>query len=88
MGAESMDDLIESTYSSGRMKRYRVGTQELLEGMDIALETMRVGEISKFLLTSDYGFGANGVPLTDTDVIPPGWVLIYNLFCRNLILWI
>lgn len=71
MGAEYMDDIIESTYETNNARRFRVGAGEMIPAMDLGLATMRVGEISKFLSTSDYAFGKLGVPLTG-KVIPAG----------------
>ncbi len=71
IGAEFMDDLIESTYETNNVRRYRVGANELIPAMDLGIATMRVGEISKFLATSEYAYGKLGAPMPG-KVIPGG----------------
>jgi len=45
-----------------RVVKLRVGNGEMIEGVDIALVTMRKGEFSRFLIKPDYAFGERGSP--------------------------
>jgi len=69
---EGMDDILESTYAGNRPRHYRVGQTGVVQILDVALQNMRVGEISKFLGISDTAFGKMGVPLDDGRDIPQG----------------
>ncbi|CAL8075714.1 unnamed protein product [Orchesella dallaii] len=71
LSAEFVDDLIESTYKKRRPARFRLGAGEVLTILDVGTQTMRVGEISKFLATSELGYGKQGVPLENNGCIPP-----------------
>ncbi|ODM91282.1 Inactive peptidyl-prolyl cis-trans isomerase FKBP6 [Orchesella cincta] len=70
IGCEFMDDIIESTYIKRKPARFRIGGGEVLHILELATATMKIGETSKFLGTSDIGYGKMGVPLDDTKVIP------------------
>ncbi|CAL8128565.1 unnamed protein product [Orchesella dallaii] len=70
ISAEFVDDVIDSTYERRRAARFRLGAGEVLPILDVGTQTMRVGEISKFLGTSDLGYGNMGVPLENNGFIP------------------
>ena len=42
--------------------RFRLGTGEVIDGQDVAVATMRKGEVSKFLIKPDYAYLAMGIP--------------------------
>ena len=49
----------DSTAYSSAFK-FAVGKGTVVKGFDIAVLSMHVGEISKFILTSDYAYGSTG----------------------------
>ncbi|XP_071790726.1 inactive peptidyl-prolyl cis-trans isomerase FKBP6-like [Asterias amurensis] len=59
---EYSDDPYDSTRLRNRPEKYRLGEGKVIEGLDVAISTMRKGEISQFLVKPEYAFGAMGVP--------------------------
>ena len=41
--------------------RFHLGQGEVIEGWDVAVSTMRTGELSRFLISPEYAFGEFGV---------------------------
>lgn len=65
--AEGNDEPIDATGNIDVLKCHKLGDGELLLGVEIAVKTMRVGEISSFLFEPEYAYGEIGSPPS----IPP-----------------
>jgi FKBP-type peptidyl-prolyl cis-trans isomerase len=46
----------------GRELRFHLGNGEVIEGQEVAVSTMRKGEVSKFLIKPEYAYLSMGVP--------------------------
>ncbi len=54
---------------------FNLGAGEVIQGWDIGVEGMKIGEKRKLTIPSDLGYGANGVG----DAIPPNSTLIFEV---------
>ncbi|KAG0010174.1 FK506 binding protein proline rotamase rapamycin-binding protein [Entomortierella chlamydospora] len=52
-----------------------IGVGQLIKGWDEGVPEMSLGERAKLVITSDYGYGAHGVP----GLIPPNATLIFDV---------
>ena len=59
---EYADEPFDSTRLQNNVKKFRVGQGEVIEGFDVAVSTMRKGELSRFLIAPEYGFMDCGAP--------------------------
>eukprot|EP00057_Strongylocentrotus_purpuratus_P001741 XP_001201219.3 PREDICTED: inactive peptidyl-prolyl cis-trans isomerase FKBP6 [Strongylocentrotus purpuratus] len=59
---EYSDEPYDSTRLRNRPERCKLGAGSVIPGMDLALSTMRTGEMSKFLIHPDHAYGKLGVP--------------------------
>lgn len=59
---EYSDEPYDSTRLRNRPERCKLGAGSVIAGMDLALSTMRTGEMSKFLIHPDHAYGKLGVP--------------------------
>ena len=55
-------------FAKGNKEQFIVKDGSLIKGWDIAIESMRIGEISKVTILNSYAYGTKGV----SPVIPPG----------------
>ncbi|CAG0889599.1 unnamed protein product [Darwinula stevensoni] len=69
---------VDSTYLRGKMEGFRLGTQKVIPGLELAVGSMRKGEKSQFLIHHKYAFGKKGCP----PRIPSEAML---LFCVELL---
>ncbi|XP_071944014.1 inactive peptidyl-prolyl cis-trans isomerase FKBP6-like [Antedon mediterranea] len=59
---EYSDEPYDSSRLRNRPQHFRLGSGEVIPGMDVAVSTMRKGELSQFLVSFEYAFGEKGVP--------------------------
>ena len=59
---EYADEPFDSTRLQNNVKKFRVGQGEVIEGFDVAVSTMRKGELSRFLISPAYGYMHYGAP--------------------------
>ena len=59
---EYADEPFDSTRLQNTVKKFRVGQGEVIEGFDLAVSTMKKGELSRFLISPEYGFRDYGAP--------------------------
>ena len=55
-------------FAKGNKEQFIVKDGSLIKGWDIAIESMRIGEVSKISIANSYAYGAKGV----SPIIPPG----------------
>jgi FKBP-type peptidyl-prolyl cis-trans isomerase len=59
-------------FAKGNKEQFIVKDGSMIKGWDIAIESMRIGEVSKVTILNPYAYGSKGV----TAVIPPGsWTI-------------
>ena len=58
----------KTPFAKGNKEQFIVKDGSLIKGWDIAIESMRIGEVSKISISNSYAYGAKGV----SPVIPPG----------------
>ena len=57
--------------------QFRCGdTAQTIEGLEIALKMMRVGEKAKIIIPSQLAFGNNG---SSTGIVPPYTTVVYEV---------
>ncbi|XP_033123344.1 inactive peptidyl-prolyl cis-trans isomerase FKBP6-like [Anneissia japonica] len=59
---EFSDEPYDSSRLRNKPQHFKLGEGEVIPGMDIAVSTMKKGEMSQFLIQSAYAFGKKGVP--------------------------
>lgn len=74
-------DFIEfdSSKVNGEPMSFTLGKEEVVKGLELGIPTMRKGELAKFKMTPEYGYGPAG-----TSKVPGGATLIYEV---ELISW-
>ena len=69
-------------FAKGNKEQFIVKDGSMIKGWDIAIESMRIGEVSKVTILNPYAYGSKGV----TAVIPPGSRTIFTTFERVLLI--
>ena len=74
-------DFIEfdSSKENGEPMSFTLGKEEVVKGLELGIPTMRKGELAKFKMTPEFGYGPAG-----TSKVPGGTTLIYEV---ELISW-
>jgi FKBP-type peptidyl-prolyl cis-trans isomerase len=67
--------VVESTRKRGGALEIRVGAGHVIQGFDLALQRMSVGETAKITLAPILAYGAKGRP----PKIPPNAILIFRI---------
>lgn len=65
----------DSSRDRGEKFSFKVGEGSVIKGWDQGIPTMKLGELSRFFIKSEYGYGANGSPPT----IPPNATLVFDV---------
>ncbi|XP_074640977.1 inactive peptidyl-prolyl cis-trans isomerase FKBP6-like [Tubulanus polymorphus] len=69
----------DEPYDSSRLRdcpeKFTVGESEVIPGWEIAVKTMKKGELSRFLIKSDYSYGPRGCP----PRIPPAAAILFEI---------
>lgn len=66
----------KTPFAKGNKEQFIVKDGSLIKGWDIAIESMRIGEVSKVTILNSYAYGSKGV----SPVIPPGNLLSANFW--------
>eukprot|EP01087_Luapelamoeba_hula_P020356 TRINITY_DN693_c0_g1_i1.p1 TRINITY_DN693_c0_g1~~TRINITY_DN693_c0_g1_i1.p1 ORF type:complete len:111 (-),score=3.85 TRINITY_DN693_c0_g1_i1:84-416(-) len=71
----------DSSRSRNRQFTFRLGQGEVIQGWDVGVAGMTIGEQAKFTIGPEYAYGARGVP----GAIPPNATLVFDveLFSAN-----
>jgi len=59
---ESQDEPFDSSILRGKPERYKLGDGRLIEGLEIAIYTMKKSERAQFMIDHQYAFGKMGCP--------------------------
>merc|ERR1712012_605733 len=70
---------IDSSRDRGQPFQFNIGRQEVIAGWDEGVAKMSKGQRAKLTISSDMGYGANGVP----GQIPGGATLIFDVELIN-----
>jgi FK506-binding protein 4/5 len=65
----------DSSRDRGEKFSFKVGENAVIKGWDLGIPTMKKGELSRFIIKSEYGYGATGSPPT----IPPNATLVFDV---------
>ncbi|KAJ1824957.1 FK506 binding protein proline rotamase rapamycin-binding protein [Coemansia sp. RSA 2671] len=68
-------DVFDSSYARNKPFTSKIGVGQLIAGWDEAVPKMSVGEKATLTISSDYGYGARGVP----GLIPGGATLVFDV---------
>nr|GEZ00343.1 peptidyl-prolyl cis-trans isomerase FKBP20-1 [Tanacetum cinerariifolium] len=74
-------EVFDTTHEDNTIFSFEVGKGSVIKAWDVALRTMKVGEVAKITCKSDYAYGSAGSP----PEIPPDATLIFEvelLACR------
>jgi len=67
---------VDSTIDRGANFSWKMGSGEVIQGLDLGVESMKVGGHRKITIPPNLGYGATGSPPS----IPPNATLIYDLW--------
>ncbi|GLQ51034.1 FKBP-type peptidyl-prolyl cis-trans isomerase [Dyella flava] len=65
----------DSSYDNGQPLSFRVGAEEVIDGMESAVRGMRVGGKREVIIPSSMGYGHNGAG----NDIPPDSALVFDI---------
>uniref|UniRef100_A0A0F7H066 peptidylprolyl isomerase n=1 Tax=Erodium gruinum TaxID=337380 RepID=A0A0F7H066_9ROSI len=68
-------EVFDTTHEDNTIFSFEIGSGSVIKSWDIALRTMKVGEIAKLKCKPEYGYGAAGSP----PEIPPNATLIFEV---------
>ncbi|XP_058109591.1 peptidyl-prolyl cis-trans isomerase FKBP20-1 [Magnolia sinica] len=68
-------EVFDTTHEDNTVFSFEVGKGAVIKAWDIALKTMRVGEVAKITCEPDYAYGSAGSP----PDIPPNATLIFEV---------
>uniref|UniRef100_A0A7S1UBD1 peptidylprolyl isomerase n=1 Tax=Phaeomonas parva TaxID=124430 RepID=A0A7S1UBD1_9STRA len=66
--------MFDSNMNRGRPFKFRMGTREVIEGLDRGVEGMKVGGVRRITVPAALGYGAKG---TKDGMIPPNSTLVF-----------
>lgn len=72
---ESDGSQFDSSRDRGEKFQFQVGKGSVIKGWDLGVPTMRRGEIARFVIKSEYGYGEHGSP----PKIPGGATLVFEI---------
>lgn len=68
-------EIFDTTHEDNSIFSFEIGSGTVIKAWDIALRTMKVGEIAKITCKPDYAYGSAGSP----PEIPPNATLIFEV---------
>ncbi|KAI1296736.1 Peptidyl-prolyl cis-trans isomerase FKBP4 [Halotydeus destructor] len=75
VGTLTNGEMFDSSRERDDKFTFTVGKGEVIKGWDIAVKTMKRGELAHFTLRSEYAYGATGSP----PKIPPNATLVFEI---------
>lgn len=74
-------------YEGQKPLRFGVGSSSVVSGFDAAVQTMVVGEVSRFEIRADYAYGDKGAPSNSTLApdIKPGQAIVFELELMQIV---
>ncbi|KAG1663364.1 Inactive peptidyl-prolyl cis-trans isomerase FKBP6 [Nymphon striatum] len=79
--AEYQDSPFDSTYLRNVPFKFRINNGDVLPGLNIAVSSMKLKEISYFIVKPEYAYGSMGCP----PRIPPDAMILYKVQLMNII---
>jgi FK506-binding protein 4/5 len=67
--------VFESSRDRGQLFLFHIGCKEVVAGLDAGIKSMKRGEIAKFTIAPELGYGEQGLPPN----VPPNATLIYEI---------
>ena len=73
----TLDDAAKFDSSRDRNEhfKFKLGKGEVIKGWDVGVATMKIGEMARFRIREDFGYGKNGSP----PKIPGGATLVFDV---------
>lgn len=68
-------EIFDTTYEDNTVFSFEVGRGNVIKGWDLALKTMKVGEVAKIICKPEYAYGSTGAP----PDIPPDATLHFKV---------
>jgi FK506-binding protein 1 len=65
----------DSSIDRGQPFSFRLGVGQVIKGWDLGVASMSQGEIARFTIPSEFGYGPRGAPPS----IPPNATLIFDV---------
>mmetsp|Transcript_22785 Transcript_22785/g.36651 ORF Transcript_22785/g.36651 Transcript_22785/m.36651 type:complete len:122 (-) Transcript_22785:39-404(-) len=64
----------DNSRRKGKPLTFLVGIGSVIQGWDVGVAQMKLGEIARLTISADFGYGAEGVP-----GVPPGSELVFEV---------
>jgi len=74
-GVLSNGEKFDSSRDRGRPFQFKIGLGQVIQGWDVGMASMKVGERAVFTISSQYGYGEEGAP----PVIPSNSSLVFDV---------
>ncbi|EQC26172.1 peptidyl-prolyl cis-trans isomerase FKBP1A [Saprolegnia diclina VS20] len=71
--------VFDSSYKKGRPFQFTLGVGQVIRGWDEGVAQMSKGEKAVLTISSDFGYGARGVP----GIIPGGATLLFEVHLED-----
>nr|KJB67628.1 hypothetical protein B456_010G201100 [Gossypium raimondii] len=71
-------EVFDTTHEDNSVFSFELGKGTVIQAWDIALKTMKVGEVAKITCKPEYAYGAAGSP---PDIPPKYLILIFIFYC-------
>ncbi|XP_018333359.1 inactive peptidyl-prolyl cis-trans isomerase FKBP6 [Agrilus planipennis] len=78
---EFQDEPFDSTYARKRPYTFRLNNGEVILGLDMAVQSMKINEKSQFLVHPDYAYGRRGC----LERIPENATILYEIELKNFL---
>ncbi|KAL4576283.1 hypothetical protein LXL04_012375 [Taraxacum kok-saghyz] len=72
---EETGEVFDTTHEDNTIFSFELGKGSVIKAWDVALKTMKVGEVAKITCKSDYAYGSAGSP----PEIPPNATLVFEV---------
>eukprot|EP00960_Hanusia_phi_P065073 765988-Hanusia_phi.AAC.20 len=73
-------EVFHNTRTGGYPVKFIVGAKQVIQGLDIGIQSMKAGGIADFIFAPEYGYGSKGrKPVDDEPEVLPGSYLEYNV---------
>jgi FK506-binding protein 1 len=67
--------VFDSTYARDKPFKFKLGAEQVIEGLDKAVQQLSIGERAKISIGPELAYGREGFPF----LVPPSCALVYDL---------
>ncbi len=79
-GSLTNGEVFDSSIPRGQPFSVNLGSGEVIQGWDLGIVGMQVGEVRRLTIAPELGYGASGFP----GVIPPNATLVFEVTLRAI----